>query len=101
MTGRLYDKRTWRRRSRQFLAAHPLCRMCEQQGRVTLATVVDHIVPHRGDEELFWDEANNWQGLCATDHSAAKQAQEKSGRLRGCDADGRPLDPNHPWNAKG
>ena len=97
---RLYDKRAWRRRSRQFLAEHPLCRMCEAAGRVTLATVVDHVTPHKGDETLFWDE-DNWQGLCATDHSAAKQAQEKSGRLRGCDVNGRPLDPAHPWNAKG
>ena len=100
MTGRLYDRRRWRRASKLFLQAHPLCRMCEAAGRVRLAQVVEHVVPHKGDEEKFWDEAN-WQGLCATDHSAAKQAQEKSGRIRGCDVNGRPLDPNHPWNQEG
>ena len=94
---RLYDRQRWRRRSRAFLQANPLCVMCTAAGRVTLAQLVDHIVPHKGDEELFWDEAN-WQPLCAKDHSAAKQAQEKSGRIRGCDADGRPLDPGHHWN---
>ena len=97
MTGRLYDLRRWRRRSRQYLAENPLCRMCQEVGRTRLAEVVDHKVPHEGNEELFWNEAN-WQPLCATDHSAAKQAQEKSGKLRGCDADGRPLDPAHHWN---
>ena len=97
MASRLYDKRRWRRRSRQFLAEHPLCRFCEQQGRVTLARVVDHIEPHRGDPEKFWDQAN-WQPLCKTDHDAAKAELERTGKLRGCDASGRPLDPNHPWN---
>jgi 5-methylcytosine-specific restriction protein A len=26
------------------------------------ANVVDHIKPHQGDEELFWDR-NNWQAM--------------------------------------
>ena len=98
---RLYDKRAWRRRSRQFLAEHPLCRMCEAAGRTSLATVVDHITPHRGDPALFWDSANNWQGLCKTDHDAAKAEFENTGRIRGCDVHGMPLDPNHPWNQEG
>ncbi len=94
---RLYDLRRWRRESRAYLQRNPLCRMCEAQGRTTLATVVDHIKPHRGDPELFWNQ-ENWQGLCKTDHDAAKKELEMSGRLRGCDVHGRPLDPNHHWN---
>ncbi|MGN8738508.1 HNH endonuclease signature motif containing protein [Bilifractor sp. HCP3S3_D3] len=31
------------------------------------ATVVDHIVPHRGDPKLFWDRSN-WQALCKRCH---------------------------------
>ena len=100
MAGRLYDLRRWRRRSKQFLTENPLCRMCEKIGRVAVATLVDHIVPHKGDETLFWDE-NNWQPLCATDHSGAKASFERTGVMRGCDVDGRPLDPNQPWNRKG
>ena len=100
MTGRFYDRRRWRRASKLFLRENPLCRMCQEVGRARLAQVVDHIEPHRGDPELFWDQ-ENWQGLCATDHSAAKQAQEKGSGLRGCDGRGVPLDPAHPWNAKG
>ena len=100
MTGRLYDTTRWKRARAAFLRANPLCVMCEQQGRTTLATTVDHKVPHRGDPAKFWDQ-DGWQGLCATDHSAAKQELEKSGTLRGCDVDGVPLDPNHLWHVKG
>ncbi len=96
----LYDTAKWRRQRVTFLRTNPLCHFCEQQGRTELATVVDHKVPHKGNPELFWDQSN-WQGLCATDHSAAKQQQEKSGTLRGCDAHGRPLDPDHLWNREG
>ena len=97
---RLYDLRRWRRRSKQFLQENPLCRMCQEIGRTTLATVVDHIKPHGGDPELFWGEVN-WQGLCKPCHDGAKAALDRTGRLRGCDALGRPLDPNHPWNREG
>ena len=62
----IYDRR-WRRVSKAFLRAHPLCVACEAEGKLTPATVVDHIVPHRGDRKLFWDESN-WQGLCKRCH---------------------------------
>ncbi|WP_324290694.1 AAA family ATPase [Ancylobacter sp. SL191] len=42
------------------------------------ATVVDHIIPHRGDSKLFWSRSN-WQALCVTHHSRSKQAAEKGG----------------------
>ncbi|HOO52277.1 MAG TPA: HNH endonuclease signature motif containing protein, partial [Alphaproteobacteria bacterium] len=44
-----------------------LCVECERKGHVIPATVVDHIIPHRGDETLFWDESN-WQALCKKCH---------------------------------
>jgi 5-methylcytosine-specific restriction protein A len=50
-----------------WLAQHPLCAECERQGRVTPATCVDHVVPHRGDAEVFWH--GEWQSLCAACHS--------------------------------
>ncbi len=98
MGGRLYDKRAWRRQSRAFLQCNPLCCMCEQVGKVTLATLVDHIKPHGGDPGLFWDQENNWQSLCGTCHSGAKASFERTGKVRGCDVHGVPLDPVHPWN---
>ncbi len=85
----------WRRVRLHFLAKHPLCVMCNARGVVS-AVIVDHIKPHKGDAVLFCDE-NNWQGLCVTDANSVKQAQERSGHLRGADANGVPLDSNHPW----
>lgn len=38
---------------------------CFDEGRVTAAYQVDHVVPHRGDPVKFWDERGNWQSLCA------------------------------------
>ncbi len=65
----------WQKAREAFLREHPLCVMCAAEGRVTVATVVDHIVPHRGDQSLFW-RRSNWQSLCATHHSRDKQHQE-------------------------
>ena len=95
---RLYDKRRWRRESRLFLQRNPLCRMCQEIGKTTMATLVDHVRPHCDDPVLFWDEAGNWQSLCSSCHSGAKRELERTGRIRGCDASGRPLDPRHLWN---
>ena len=36
------------------LQLHPLCKYCAELGRVTPATIVDHIEPHKGDVNKFW-----------------------------------------------
>ena len=59
--------RSWQKARKQYLAAHPMCVLCQKEGRYRKATVVDHIIPHRGDETLFWDK-NNWQALCKQHH---------------------------------
>ncbi|MFZ1428552.1 MAG: HNH endonuclease signature motif containing protein [Geminicoccaceae bacterium] len=92
----LYNNNRWRRLRAAHLAAHPFCAMCRKQGRVTPATVADHVKPHRGDPTLFWDPAN-LASLCQTHHSAAKQREERTGITPGYDADGMPLDPEHRW----
>ena len=61
--------RRWRKRSKQFLQTHPLCKQCSDRGKVVAAVVVDHINPHKGDDESFWNE-ENWQGLCVPCHNA-------------------------------
>lgn len=52
---------------RKHFTAHPLCVTCEAEGRVRLATELDHIVP-------LWEgghEADsNRQGLCEDCHKA-------------------------------
>lgn len=57
----------WQKARKEFLAAHPLCVRCQERGIYRKATVVDHIVPHRGDKRLFWDRSN-WQPLCKACH---------------------------------
>lgn len=65
----------WRKAREAFLREHPLCREHERRGQVAAATVVDHIVPHKGNQTLFWDR-RNWQPLCATCHSAKTAAED-------------------------
>lgn len=54
---------------------------CKAEGRITPATVADHIMPHRGDPELFW-AWDNLQGLCERCHNA-KSRQEAAGTTGG------------------
>jgi 5-methylcytosine-specific restriction endonuclease McrA len=75
-----YDYR-WRKYRVGFLQANPLCVMCKAEGLVTAATVVDHIVPHQGDQALFWDQSNH-QPLCASHHNGAKAREEREAGLR-------------------
>jgi len=93
---RLYGA-LWQKARAQYLSERPLCVMCEQAGRLAAASVVDHRIPHKGDAARFWDQAN-WQPLCKRCHDAGKQSQDRTGRVRGADVNGRPLDPSHPWN---
>lgn len=98
------DKRTaaqrgygykWQQARAGYLAKHPHCVMClgelgmmdmrpadvvvecARRGLpVPVATVVDHIEPHQGDQLVFWDR-DNWQPLCKTHHDGAKQRGER------------------------
>jgi len=69
----------------RFLAQFPLCGMrpdglapvmsqCQADGIRTPATVVDHVVPHRGDPRLF-DDVGNWQALCISCHARKSQTE--------------------------
>ncbi|WP_242848734.1 HNH endonuclease [Syntrophomonas palmitatica] len=70
-----YDSR-WRRASKLFLKANPLCRHCQREGKLIAAEVVDHIVPHRGDQTLFCDESN-WQPLCKKCHDRKTRTEDQ------------------------
>lgn len=69
----------WDRRSAHFRSIYPLCGMrpngqkpvmsqCYTEHRTTRATQVDHVIPHKGDPVLMWDELGNWQSLCSACH---------------------------------
>jgi 5-methylcytosine-specific restriction endonuclease McrA len=57
-----------------------LCVEHERRGLVVASTIVDHVVPHEGDQGLFWD-TDNWQALCKPCHDSWKQKQEAAGKL--------------------
>lgn len=59
----------WQLASRSFLQMHRWCvDPYKVHQRKMFAQCVDHIVPHRGDLNLFWD-LDNWQSLCNQCHS--------------------------------
>jgi len=59
----------WQKARERHLQKEPLCRACAAEGRLNAFDLhVDHIVPHRGNQELFWS-SSNWQTLCASHHS--------------------------------
>lgn len=61
----------WDKARTAFLRRHRFCAFCGAP-----ADVVDHKIPHRGDQAIFWDKSQ-WQPLCTPCHSGAKQRQER------------------------
>lgn len=65
----------WQRVSKAYLRKYPLCVKCLTQGKYVTATVVDHIVPHRGDHYLMWSDTN-WQALCKACHDKKTRTED-------------------------
>ena len=74
---RLYCTSRWQQIRQMVLLDDPLCRECAKQGKLVPAAVVDHIVPHKGDLDLFYD-LNNLQPLCKRCHDI-KTVREDGG----------------------
>ena len=70
-----YDSR-WIKAKKRFLNSNPICKRCQEEGRITAAQVVDHRIPHRGDQTLFWDESN-WQPLCMRCHNRKTRLEDQ------------------------
>ena len=78
-----------------MLRERPFCVRCLERGEYTIATVVDHIKPHKGDSELFFD-VKNLQPLCKVCHDI-KTATEDGGfghdqRVRARNQESKPDD---------
>lgn len=65
----------WQKARQTHLARSPLCIGCEAVGKIVAATVVDHVDPHHGDPEKFWD-TSMWQSCCKWHHDSIKQSLE-------------------------
>lgn len=94
----LYNRKAWKELRLDHLAKEPLCVFCLKEGKLTPATVVDHIQAHKGDIRLFFDP-DNLQSLCKLHHDSAKQkAESNQVNHIGCNENGLPIDPKHPFN---
>ncbi len=69
----------WQKRRKWYLKHNPFCEECYKSGIMEASTIVDHIVPHRGDMALFWDEGN-WQALCKVHHDRKTARESGWGR---------------------
>ena len=65
----LYHSARWKALRKDFLAGHPYCFRCGER-----AVIVDHIRPHHGDLDMFFDETN-LQPMCWSCHSAKTLAE--------------------------
>ena len=92
-----YGTQIWKTKRAHQLRAEPLCAICEAEGRITGATVADHIEPHKGDYTKFI--LGKLRSLCAPCHDNLSGFTHKPYR---CDVgdDGFPIDENHPFNRR-
>lgn len=95
-----YNTATWQRLRRAKLSEQPLCETCELLGKITPALDVDHIVSIKSGGPAF-PEMNGLRALCHSCHSIKTTALDRRGgkgvAIRGCDVNGLPLDPAHPF----
>lgn len=73
----LYKSARWQAMRDAQLRKDPLCCKCRKQNRLTPADTADHIKPHHGNPDLFYN-ADNMQSMCASCHSR-KTASEDAG----------------------
>lgn len=92
-----YGMQRWKTRRAHQLRVAPLCRLCEEQGRVTAATVADHFPPCGDDYNKF--VLGPLRSLCAPCHDNLSGFTHKPYR-HDCGPDGFPTDPAHPFNRR-
>ena len=99
-SNRLYatNSAQWRRMRELVLSREPLCRTCAATGRTVPALHVDHVNGRADRREDYQPE--NLAPLCASCHSSKTNSQRAGRPMRGCDANGNPIDPTHHWGAK-
>jgi len=88
------DGKAWRTLRAAVLSEQPLCECCMREDeRPVMATDVHHI-----DDNPANNARSNLASLCHACHSRITNELMGHKVAWGCDAQGMPLDPNHPWN---
>lgn len=73
----------WRRIRAQKLKQTPLCEQCAVEGRVVVATDVDHIVPFMGTDDPLRLSLMNLRSLCRRCHQIKTARQGRRARRVG------------------
>lgn len=100
-----YNTTTWKRLREAHLSLHPMCEGCEAMGRMAMANTVDHRVPINMGGHPF-PSHDGLASYCPACHGAKTARGVEAGAVRstkprrGCNPDGSPLDPAHPWHGK-
>ncbi len=98
-----YNTARWQRLRHAHLSLFPMCEGCEATKRLTLANTVDHRVAI-SDGGAPFPGHDGLASYCASCHGAKTARGNEAGAIRsskprkGCDADGNPTDPDHPWH---
>ncbi len=96
-----YNTARWQRLRKAHLAIEPLCRGCVPHF-TKAANTVDHIIPMSDGGPVFPGH-DGLASYCPGCHSAKTARGTEAGAVRsgkprkGCDANGNPLDAEHPW----
>ena len=73
-----YKTARWRKlRSKILERDRFTCCRCNRPQLLSRNLVADHRLPHRGGEDLFWDEGN-LQCMCKECHDRHKQREERA-----------------------
>ena len=91
-----YQQKVWKLAREMQLGKEPLCEWCAARGVVTPATVVNHVIPHKGNWLLFIDPDNH-ASVCKACHDGPIAEVERKGYNRDIGLDGWPTDPRHPY----
>jgi 5-methylcytosine-specific restriction protein A len=71
-----YGSKQWKQFRQIHLSKYPLCARCQSLGKITPASDVDHIIPHKMNIDKWM--GNRFQSLCRPCHSI-KTGLEKRG----------------------
>ena len=95
-----YTTAAWQRLRRAKLSDAPLCEACARRGRHMIAEHVDHVVSIASGGHAF-PPLDGLMALCPSCHSIKTNAKDRKGgkgvAFKGCDVNGLPLDPDHPF----
>lgn len=100
-----YSTARWQRLRLAHLSLYPACEGCKERGVLTRANTVDHVLAMSEGGPAFPGH-DGLRSYCPACHSAKTARGAEAGAVRstkprrGCDADGNPLDPAHPWSCK-